>query len=312
MQATGRRAHVLLDFETTYNQDPASPNGIKIPFQTAEIKSTQNLNDDETIRNDRNPAQPSRGYIDVNGPLVVPVDVKVIGYLLKAMLNSPVTSGTGPYTHEFKLGNAQPSLVIEQGFTDIASYHKYNGCKISKFSMEFGGEGDQIATFEVIGAKETIGGTSYDSTPLEIPITKFSRFQASIKEGGISTASVTKATLEADLNLDTEGYALGSNGERVHLPEGIVKISGNLTAFFENQALLNKAINGTTSSLNMKLDNSVDSLEFVLPELIYEKNSPGISGSKGILVELPYRAFYHSNADATALKAILINGVDSY
>lgn len=312
MSATGSNAHLLLDFETVYKQDPTTPNAIKIPIISSEIKSTQNLTDSEVLRNDRNPTRPGRGNIDVVGSFVVPVDTDVVGYLLKSMLNSPNTSGAGSYFHDYKTGGSQPSMVLEQGYNDIGVYQKFNGAKTSKFAIEFGGEGEQTAKFDVIGASETISASSYDDTPTVISANIFDRFQASIKEGGTSIAIVTKANLEVDLNLDTEGYAIGSNGERVKLLEGSLKINGNITAFFENSALLNKAINGTTSSLEFKLTNGSDSLTFSLPEVIYERNSPSVTGSKGILLELPYRAFYQNNADATALKVVLNNSVESY
>ena len=312
MQARGRKGHLLLDYETTFGNTPAVPAAIKMPFQTSEVKSTQNLNDDETIRDNRSPAIPSRGNISVEGQIVVPVDKVAMGYWLRAMFGTPVTSGTGPYTHVFKLGDVHPSLTLEQGFNDINVYELFNGCKVSSFSIEKGGEGDVTASIDIMGANETIGSTSFDEAPTEITLTKFNQFQASIEEGGVSIATVNTATLEIDFDLDGDQYVIGSNGLRADIPEGIARISGTLTALFENTTLLNKAVNGVESSLKLKLTGGADSLEFFLPEVMYERNSPGINGPRGVLIELPYRAYYRTNVEATAIMATLINDQAAY
>jgi len=89
-------------------------------------------------------------------------------------------------------------------------------------------------------------------------------------------------------------------------------ITGTVKAFFENATLLNKAINGTESSLQITLINGVYSLDILLSELKYERSSPSIENSKGILIELPFTAYYQDDANNTACKVTLINTQASY
>lgn len=312
-QARGRKAQLLLDFETTFGQDPASPVGIKMPFNTCGLRASQNLIEDNTIRNTRNPAMPNRGNIDVAGDIVIPVDQIAIGYWLKAIFGAPITSGaSAPYTHEFKPGDIQPSLVLERGFTDIGVYEKFNGCKISRFSATFGGDGELAATLGIMGAKQIIGAAPYDATPTEIVLTKFYNFQAAIEEGGATIAIVTQASLDINLALDGDQYTIGSNGIRGDIPEGIIQISGTLTALFQDQNLLNKAVAGTESSLKITLTAGTNSLEFFLPEIQYERTSPAVEGPAGIRIELPYRAYYQDAADGAAIVATLVNSQATY
>jgi hypothetical protein len=311
-QARGFKAQLVAGFESGYGQTPASPTGFKLPVNSAQVKSKQNLVDSATVSGRRDPAEPVRGNIDVSGTVVAPVDEVGIGYWLKAMFGAPVTTGSAdPYSHVFKAGDSQPSLVLEQGFPDIGVYELFNGCKVNKFALNLGGDAELVANIDILGAKETVATASFVASPTAINLARFNNYQASIQEGGASIATVTNATLNVEFGLLPEGYTLGG-GYRTSLPEGQMKISGEIKAFFENKALLDKALAGTESSLSLKLTNGAHSLEFLLPEIVYERNAPGIEGSKGILVELPYRAFYGNNAQGGALVVTLKNGQTTY
>ncbi|AIF52003.1 phage tail tube protein [Pelosinus sp. UFO1] len=312
-QAQGYRGQLAMDFETTYNTTPAVPNGILMPIQSSKVKSKQNLSEDKTITGRRDPAQPSMGFIDVSGSIAVPVDELGIGYWLKAIFGDPVTTGASePYTHVFKPGLSQPSLVLEQAFPDIGQYFLFNGCKVGKFGISFGGDGDLTANIDVMGAKETISNASFDTTLTPIPLTKFGNFQASITDNGVSLAVVTKADLNLDMGLDGDTYVLGSGGFRGSVNEGIIGVSGNVTALFTDATLLNKAMAGTTSKIALKLTNGTHSLEFKIPELMYERNSPTIDGPKGVVVELSFKGFYRNSVENAVIVVTLVNGQATY
>lgn len=312
-QAQGYRGQLGFCFETTYNQTPAVPNGILMPIQSSKVRSKQNLAEDKTITGRRDPAQPSMGFIDVSGPVAVPVDEIAIGDWLKAVFGDPVTTGTAdPYTHVFNPSLSQPSLVLEQAFPDINQYFLFNGCKVGKLGISFGGDGDLTANIDIMGAKETISTTSFDSTLTPIPLTKFAPFKASISENSFDLAVVTKCDLNLDMGLDGDTYVLGGNGFRGSVNEGIIGVSGNITALFTDAVLLNKAMAGTTSKITLKLTNGTHSLEFKLPEVMYERNSPTIDGPKGVLVELSYKAFYRNSVENAVIVVTLVNGQASY
>lgn len=312
MQAQGSNGQVLIDFETTPGQTPASPSAIVLAFNKSSVKADQNQTAPDTITGRRDPAEPYRGFINVSGDTEYPLDVRQIGYLLKAGLGAPTTTGTGPYTHVFKLGAAMPYFCYEQGFKDISTYALYNGCKLSKLGFSFGGDKELTVTSGLTGMKETIDDESFDDAPTSLTLTRFNFDQATIKEGGSTIGNSTTADINIDFNLDGDTYCIGGGGFRSAINEGLVKISGSVKALFENQVLLNKAVNGTDTSLEIKLINGAHSLTVFLPEVKYKRNTPGIDGPKGVLIDLPYDGFYKSNADNTSLKITLVNDVASY
>ncbi len=311
-RAKGYNSQLALGYETTYGKTPASIKGYNMPFNQSKIAIKQNLIESSTIRGRRDKEQPAVGNIDVSGSIVVPVDQIGIGFWLRAMFGNPTTTGSGdPYTHVFKVTDNQPSLVLEQQYPDISAYEMYNGCKVNKFSFTYGGDNELSANIDIIGAKRTVGATPCASPLTDISLLKFNNFQGTIEEGGLQLASVTEASLNVDFGLDGNTYTIGG-GYRTDLPEGYLEVSGNIKAFFEDIVLLNKAINNTQTSLKFKFANGTHNLGFNMEEVILQQTSPGIESEKGIMINLPFKAFYDSGADGSVIVATLVNGYASY
>lgn len=310
--ATGAKSRLVIDFEDTFGQDPSVATGYNMPFNSADIAATQGLTAPATLTGNRFTAAPIRGNIDTSGKLTVPVDGRYIGLWLKAVFGAPVTTGVGPYTHTYKPLPSIPSLVVEKGFTDIGQYFKYNGVKVNSFSISVGGDGELTADIDLVGKSESLSQVEYDSSLNTLDFSRLNNFQVSIKEGGSTLSSVTECSLTIENGLDDSIYTIGSGGYRGQIPEGQVNVSGTLTALFENSALITKAIDGTETSLEIEIDDGTNSLTFSIPELIFERTSPGISGPAGILLTLNFRGYFDNNADATNVKAVLINDIASY
>ena len=141
-----------------------------------------------------------------------------------------------------------------------------------------------------------------DATLDDLGHSPFHSFEASIQEGGGALAIATAVDLKIVNGLDENGYALGTR-ERRNLHEGRAMVSGTLTAMFEDQTLLDKAIAGTESSLKITLSRGTglgaagnESIEFFVQNMLYEMESPPVEGPGGVLVKLPFKA-YRSGAN---------------
>ena len=312
-QAKGSQAQLLGAVkETTYGSDPASISAVNLPINSSAIKKTRNLITPATIRGRRDAVQPAQGNTNVAGDVVVPVDLINIGYWLQMLLGDPTTTGTDPYTHTFKVGDSIDSWVLEQGYTDIAAYQKFNGCKANTFSMKVGGDEELVATIGILGASGTTGTSSMDSSPTTESFTRLNNFQASIKEGGSTIATCKEAEFEINNNLDPDVFVIGEGGVRGSLPEGTVNVTGRLMVMFENWTLYNKAVNATETSLEIALTSGSYGLTFTINELLFEENAPGIETPGGIWLELPFQAYYDDHADDSIVVVELVNSKSAY
>ncbi|WP_321367583.1 phage tail tube protein [uncultured Desulfuromusa sp.] len=313
-QAKGAKGQILIQEETAFKTDP-TPDAQKITFISCGLKQNRGQEASPSISGDRNPTKPLRLNTDVSGPLAVELQA-YIGLLFKATMGSVTTTGTGPYTHTFKVGDELPSLLVEKGFTDVGQYFKYNGNKVGSMSFSVTPAGAQPVTFNFVGAKETPSGTSFDATPTDLGKHSFDGFSiATIEEGGVAIANVLGIdNLTINNDPDTDQYSVGGEGERDDIPSGLVSVTGTVKARFENLTLYNKAVNDTESSLKIVYSKGDglgsagnESIEFLLSELTYAPNSPAISGPKGVLVELPFVAYYDDSAEASVLQITLKN-----
>lgn len=313
-QAVGSKAIIGIQKETTYKTDPVTPDMVEVNFISETLKLSRNMISSNTIQAARNASKPTLGNINVAGTINTELQA-YIGRLLEAVFGNLTTTGANPYTHTFKVGSNLPSYVIEKGFTDIGQYFKYNGCKCNKMSLGVTPEGLIQTGFDFTGAKETVGTSAFDSTITDLGKQSFNAFQAVILEGGSAIATVTQISgLTLENNLEGSVYVVGGAGERASLPEGKVKVSGTLEAMFDSLTLYNKAKNSTESSLKVTWtfgdglgSAGNESLELLVPELLYSPNAPEVSGPMGIKVSLPFEAYYENSTEATTIQAILKN-----
>jgi len=316
-QAKGIYSKTLMAFETADGVDPTdvATSAILIPFTKNSLLASQNSTDSTILRGRRDPAEPTPGNVTVDGDIPTAVDSTVTGYLLKGAFGNPTTTentADSTYTHVYKPGNTQPSLMIEKGFPDIGTYHKYNGCKVSKIDMSVGGDGELLATYSFMGEKETIGTASVGTTPKEPVLDKFTQFDADLELGGNTMAIATALTLSIDMGLDGETQTIGSKGYRTSVNEGLIKISGKLTAFFTSSEYIKLAADNTTTSMKLTLTNGKKVFSIYLPEIRFTRNSPAVDGAAGIKQELNFNAFYKENTEKAAIVLSLTNDTASY
>ena len=102
-RAQGARAQMALAFETVYGTAPAS-GYTRVPFASTTLGSEQPLITSELLGYGRDPLAPIKDAVTADGDVVVPIDAEAFGFWLKAAFGEPTTSGTGPWTHEFRSG----------------------------------------------------------------------------------------------------------------------------------------------------------------------------------------------------------------
>lgn len=124
-RAQGARAQMALAFETVYGTPPVG-GFTKIPFASTTLGAEQPLLNSELLGYGRDPLAPIKDAVTADGDVVVPIDAEAFGFWLKAAFGDPVTSGTGPWTHEFRSGAwTLPSLSIETGMPEVPRYATY-------------------------------------------------------------------------------------------------------------------------------------------------------------------------------------------
>ena len=315
-QQKGSTVEVLLGWESSFGTAPSA--AFSLPINPPlDVVPSQNMQTPATLIGNRNPAEPFFGNKSVDGNLTIPLDSAAMPYWLKAMFDDESTTGTGPYVHEYKITDAMPSFTLEEAFTDLAvnRYQQLLGCKIANAAFNFGGDGELVCTLGIVGAEGNLASSSMDGTPTSVALSRVNNFQAAIEEGGAGISVVTAVDISIDFGLDTsdDQIPIGNSGVRRDLPEGTVAVTGTLRALFEDTSLLTKAQGQTETSLKITVTASASSVfELELQELYYADTGITVPGPTGLLVELPFSAFYGNGSEASAIVARITNNTASY
>jgi len=313
-QQTGATAKIIYDTEATYKSTPASPDAMLLPFVSESIAIDRALLSSKTIRSSRQPQMPVRGRLNVAGDINFELSPEY-GRMFRHIFGSETKTGTGPYNYVYKIATLPAGMCLEKQYPDLdtAKYFLYNGVKVNSFRCRGGAEGFVDCSVSLIGAKETVGGSSFDATATDLGHTPFDGFEVTIKQGGSPlTELVTAFEFVLENALDDSIFAIGGSGQRSALREGIAKVTGRLTAFFANTTLYELAIGNTETTLEIIFTHGSgagtagnEKLDFLMDEMKFSPKSPVIAGPTGLLVELAFEAYYRVDADASALRAIL-------
>lgn len=244
------------------------------------------------------------GYQDVSFDFLGAYEAQALKYKTQSgnfTLGNTLAGGTSTHTALIKGDN-------DAGTAGILCLLNATGVFQDAENLTDGGTGAAVAD-------GTLGAASIDSELTDPGHAPFNGLSiATVQEGGSDIAYLTAADIVLENNLDGSTFVLGGGGIRRSLPEGMVKVSGTLTALFESMALYQKALSFTESSLKLIWTHGTgagtagnESLEILIPELKFSKETPAIEGPKGILYKGPFEAYYHDGAEATTIQVILKN-----
>ena len=311
-RAYGWNARLLLGFETAYGQPPVSGEFHVVPFISSSLDSEQGLIESSVLGLGRDPTAPFQDVINVDGDLVVPVDLRNIGYWLKALFGTPASSGSGPYAHEFASGAVKiPSLSLEVGLPDVPDYPLFTGVRANNCAFTLQRSGEAQVTIGLMGQGETPASRTRDAGPLEAVYSRFSQFQGSIKRAGSALADVTAASITYNNNLE-KIETIRDDGKVDGIDPGMSALTGSISVRYGNNALMEMARSGTPIDLELAYTIDTDrKLQITAHEVYLPKPKRSINGPGGI--EASYD--FQGAKDGTLGKMLtmtLTNDVEEY
>lgn len=310
-RAQGARAQLAAAFETIYGTPPAT-GYFKMPFASANLGSEQPLLSSELLGYGRDPLPPVLDAITAEGDIVVPVDLRAFGLWLKAAFGAPITTGTGPYTHEFRSGSwSLPSLAIELGMPEVPHFGMNAGCVVNTLSWQMQRSGLLTATVGLIAQGETIGAATGAGAPTDWTLTRFGQFHGAVKRNGTSLGNVVSAQINYTNNLDRI-ETIRADGKIDGADPSIAALTGTIEVRFADQTLLNQAVAGSAAELEFSFVRSAsESFVFTAHEVFLPKPKLAVQGPQGVQASFQWQAARDSVLGRMCT-AVLINDIVSY
>ena len=289
--------------ETVYGTTPATPafNNFRVLLgSSAELEKNGIVS--QEMRSDRNISDFRHGNRIVGGDLPFELSYTTFDDALEAVMCGTWAVDTpGVGIDQLKNGITRRSFTLEYDYPNLTDrYERFTGVQFNTFTLEVAPDSMVTGGFGIIGQNQAfdttiITGATYGAATTTEP---FDSFTGTINEGGIAIAVVTGISLSIDNGLE----ALPVVGSDLTLEPGIGRfnVTGNLTAYFQNDDLSSKFLTETESSLDFTLQDAAgNTLFFDIPALKFSTASKD-RNEKAMTVSLDFQGTY-STADAATL-----------
>ena len=226
-----------------------------------------------------------------DGDVVVPIDAAAFGFWLKAAFGEPVTSGTGPWTHEFRSGSwTLPSLSIETAMPEVPRYAMYSGCVLDQLSWQMQRSGLLTATAKLVAQGEAVATSTAAGTPAQPALKRFGHFNGSITRNGTALGNVVSAEITYANNLDRI-ETIRSDGKIDGADPSIAALTGKVEVRFADQVLVNQAIAGDPCELEFAYAlPSGESFTFTAHAVYLPRPRIEIAGPQGVQATFDWQA----------------------
>jgi len=302
---------MALAFESVYGTAPAS-GFFRMPFASATLGSEQPLLNSELLGYGRDPLPPVKDAVTTDGDVVVPLDAEAWGVWLKGAFGAPITTGTGPYTHEFRSGAwTLPSMAIEVGMPDVPHFAMATGCVVDRLTWQMQRSGLLTATVGLIAQGETVAATSGAGTPADWSLKRFGHFAGSIARNGAPLGNVVSAEITYANNLDRI-ETIRADGRIDGADPSIAALTGRIEVRFADQTLLNQAIDGAAAELSFAYTlPSGESFTLVAHAVYLPRPRLEITGPQGVQASFDWQAALDPVAGRMTT-ITLVNDVETY
>lgn len=310
-RAQGARSQLAVAFETVYGTPPAS-GYTRMPFAASTLSAEQPLLSSELLGYGRDPLAPIKDAITSDGDLTIPIDAGAFGFWLKAAFGAPVTTGAGPYEHEFRSGNwTLPSMSIETGMPEVPRYAMYSGVMVNQLSWTMQRSGLLTASAQLVAQDETVASSSQAGTPADLDLIRFGHFNGGVVRDGVALCNVISAQITYANNLDRI-ETIRSDGMIDGADPTIAALTGQIEVRFADMVLMNQAIAGGPCEFEFAYSlPSGQSLTVIAHAVYLPRPRVEISGPQGIQASFDWQAARDPITGRMAT-VTLINDIASY
>ena len=289
--ATGARHDLTYIAEVTYGTTPSTPALKAIRHTGTTLGLSKDSIESEELREDRQIAHYRHGNKSVAGDINFELSYTSFDDLIEAVMCGLWTSDGDPEV--IKVGTTARTFTIERKQSDITQFLRATGCSFNSMSLSVAPNSMITGSFGVIGKDFTLtqAAIASSSYPLATTTNPFDSFTGSITVGGTAIAVVTALELNIDNGMEAQ-YVVG-DATSLQPPLAKSTVTGSVTAYFENQTLINYFINETAVAVAFELiDSALNKYTFSMPVVKFNSGNPEVGGAGAITVTLDFIALY--------------------
>jgi len=279
--------------EATYGTTPATPAFLRVRITGTTLGLSKDSLISEELRSDRQIVDHQFGVKQIGGDISMELTAdQQLRTLMEAALMDTWE------TNILKAGTIRRAFSILRHFEDVPALDKkyllYRGCEVNTMSLTNSANDRLGLTFGFVGQSQAVSSVSQPAgSTLGVAGTDsmMTGLLGAVNEGGSPISIVTEANFTLENGLEIRPV-IGSD-TTLFPSVGRSNVSGQVTAYFENAALLDKFIAGGTSSLSFVCNDVADkAFTFLFPKIKYTGGQPDVSGQGSVTIALPFQALY--------------------
>lgn len=285
--------------ESTYGTTPATPAWTKARFVSESLKKNIDNTTSNETRPDRNVTDLVQTGASAGGSVNIELSYGSYDDFLESLFYSTWS------TNVLKNGVTQKSFTIEKKFETGATdqYHRLTGAIADSMSLSISSGSLVSGSFGFLAkgmtvAQAEVTDCTYTDANTNPVINAASNF-ASLAMTGITSPEVAEITLNISNNLRQQPVlgSLDSKG----VGAGRFEVTGSIRAYFENEELYDKFLNGEAADLSFTLGGASElNYDFDLPNIKFSDGEVLATGSNDdVYVNLQFQALYDSSDDCT-------------
>lgn len=217
----------------------------------------------------------------------------------------PIASVTaavpGKYTFVPASAHTDQSYTVEEWYSDIAQSEVYTGMKVGSMAVQLPSTGMATVNFSFQGKDLAATGTSqYFTSPTAQGVDGlYTAVNGILSVDGTPVAVVTSADFNVERALEN-ATVVGSNSV-AEIFTGRIRVSGNLSIYFQDTAMRDKYDDETVGSLTFTFteDNTAgaDFISFCLPKVKFGSFTKD-DGELGLVASTSFQALLNENTTA--------------
>jgi hypothetical protein len=297
--AQGSRTRLALVEESSFGATPSNPSLTEIPYTSHSLNLTKERVQGNDILQDRIPRVDRHGNRSAAGDISVDLrDTDFDSLIESAFFSSFGTSGSASMT----IGTSPKFFTIEDSANDITQFRQFTGMAVSQMAISIAPNQMVQATFSMVGKDMTQAQTALDGNPASPSGGEpFDSYSGSINEGGSSIAIIT--SLDFTLSNSLSPTNVVGSDTTPQLEFGRAVVEGTVTAYYEDETLIDKFLNETETSLDITLDDpsSGSTLQFEMNSVKYNGADVPVADPQSRIITIPFVAIYNAG-DSSNIK----------
>jgi hypothetical protein len=298
--AQGSRSRLSYRVESTFGTSAGSP-FLELPYNTHSLNLSKERVTGNQIQEDRMPRDDRHGNRQVGGDIVVDLRADDYDTLLECAMFGTWDSSPSSLPDELKVGTTPKFVSIEDYAADVDQARLFTGCGVSSLGISIAPNQMVQATFGVVGKDMAISASEIASVTASSGNAPFDAYSGSMAIGNVASSSASAIITSIDFSVENSlspTFVIGSDSTP-QLEFGMAMVEGSFTAYFEDEALINRFLNETESEIEVTVDDptGANNYGFLFPKAKLNAADVSVDGPTSRVITIPFVALYDSTEE---------------